>query len=590
MLVLEICISDLEKMRLRIGKYGPLLLESNGLVLLLDMVIGIQQRVMPQWLYIVLPTLLGILLATLLWQPRQMWYAYFLVVMTALTLWSVYALATNFTLIPFYDSYGEFIFSSILKENGQFTLNMPWPPTYPSPQLPSSYPLFSILTVTLTLINGVDLLHMALFMPFINSLATLLLIALFAKLFSDSKTSKFTILFLALLFFAISPDAIYDAMHFYHRGYSLFLCFMVLYFLGRTFCTKHTNIKFSCLLVFLALILPLSHSYYPLVYIIFLLCFTVFIYVARLFIKPKQAHTWPPLLIFLMAFASGFLWDLKTVSPGPLTSAFRNYVHRIANAAFQVIEVEKYEQKAIGIIPGSLMPKPFIYLLSVRDILVWASALIFIVILLYQFATNRNRDVKVLFLLCATASFAPLAITQFFVGIYETLGWRYYMMPLIMFFAAAFYANILEHRRFVSKVSISILVVLLVSTAFLGLYSHIYFPRQLYDPSIGFREIGQPSSAYINLRSFVEEHPIENGQLYSDYSYLLYVIMQPKDYDKIISSKPNIYFIEFIDFKIPLGYSSNEAIEEMAKLGSEIRVNYNKLLDSGLYSIYQEER
>ena len=211
----------------------------NGVVLLLIIVLGIQQNVLSQWTYLLLSTLLGVTFAVLIWQPKQQaQYAYFLVIMSALTLWSIHAIATNFTIIPFYDSASEFMFSRALEEEGHFMLNMPWPSYYPSPKLSSSYPLFSLLAVTLKLIIGVDLLHVAIFVPYVNGLASLLFVVLFVKSLSDSAPTKEMVFLLALLFLAVSPDMIYHSMHFYHRDYSLVLCFMTLYFLLKTYSSK----------------------------------------------------------------------------------------------------------------------------------------------------------------------------------------------------------------------------------------------------------------------------------------------------------------------------------------------------------------
>jgi len=79
-------------------------------------------------------------------------------------------------------------------------------------------------------------------------------------------------------------------------------------------------------------------------------------------------------------------------------------------------------------------------------------------------------------------------------------------------------------------------VVLLVSSSFVGLWAHRYAPIHLYDPSIGMSDVGEHKAVYSALRVFLNTHVTHGNvdKVLADDILLLYVILPPSEYAKIL--------------------------------------------------------
>jgi hypothetical protein len=192
--------------------------------------------------------------------------------------------------------------------------------------------------------------------------------------------------------------------------------------------------------------------------------------------------------------------------------------------------------------------------------------------------------------LCWMISFVPIVLSDYIRGWYP-LQFRYYMFPLIAYSFGLIYATAMETKIKASKVISFAILTFLIFISFLSPAWHIYYLRQLYDPSVGWKEVGYPNPEYVRLGKFLEVHPLGHGIILSDSKYPLAVTLPLERLSdvreiRVHYGESNTYIIEFLDFHIPLGYGSPESVRMLAELKERAVLDYCKVLDSGPYTIY----
>ena len=567
------------------------------LLLFISLVFVLWRGILLPWSYYLITIIVGIVFASLLLKKNRWQFSVFAVVFAVL-LWNLFGIVTNFSTTPFYDSYNELIFSNYLFEGGHFELSLMMLRlgVYRGVIDPSSYPLFSILTVSIASITGIDVFHTTFLMTILNGLAALMFIYIFSKVLLKKllPSSSINTLFLVLLIVVTSPDMVYNSMHFYHRHYSLILCFMTLYLLLKYSCSYIPQKPFAALTMFMLLILPLSYSYYPAVYIVFFF-FTALTYIHRTLFSGSHGYVTlkNSLTLFLLILISGFLWYFTITFPNTFVNTFIGYVENLLSPQSKIVEFDRVVNEAWTAIPRSLTPELFLPLLQLRLMLLLLPTLIGFLALVYQFFKEKGRiSREALFTLLCTVAFAPLITIDIYTGYWLSLEVRYYALPVIVFYAAAVYAVILANKRKIIRITVLASMALLVTLAFMSPYSHVYYPRQLYDSSLTFKEIGQPNPAYLNIKSFLEEHPLRNeSYILSDFQQLLFVVLPLEKYNFVWSlfyffGESRSYLITFLDLNPTLGYHASIALEMLAGLSSRLPIEYNKILDSYPYTIY----
>jgi hypothetical protein len=318
------------------------------------------------------------------------------------------------------------------------------------------------------------------------------------------------------------------------------------------------------------------------------------VYLLSAFIKGKYhgSNGRSLLLFFLIPFATAYLWNFQILHPSPVVSSLPSFISSLIHLKLSEAETREALQRGIPYLPRILTLKPLNTLLWLRDIILWFATPVMSMHLLYSLIKDKAYDKRKFFMLCSTSSFAVIFIT-FIVGGEHALNIRYYAMPIIIFYASILYSTFLKSKKLSIRVLTFFLLFFLSFMSFLSPYTHIYYPRHLYDPTIGFKEIGQPSPAYINLKPIIKNYlPQQHGLIMSDYPGLLFVLMDPKDYPSIEKlrletlSKRDMYIISFIDLRNPLGYTSPEALRKLVEIRAIVELDYCKVFDSGPYTIY----
>jgi hypothetical protein len=292
----------------------------------------------------------------------------------------------------------------------------------------------------------------------------------------------------------------------------------------------------------------------------------------------------------MIVLGAAFLWYLNAVYPCTLTWFFASFVHSLLFPKYKAGEITKIEGGVPYGINPALKPEPFTDLLAIRDLLLWVSALIGWVLLAYRFLRKGDVRAEVVFPLFVIASFVPIEIGFYIIG-GPMFEFRYLLMPLIVFLAAYIYTQLIMSRRHLCKLAVTLTIVFLTILLFLSPYTHVYFPRHLYDPSVGFKEVGHPKPEYIYIKDFLAQHKLVSKEILSDNRRLLTIVLEPDQwkYVKLLRTnfgKQRTYIITFIDFKPTIGYHSPRAINEIGEMRSAINSEYCKVVSSGPYTIY----
>jgi len=522
---------------------GVRIVRSNKLSIALSyifmsgIILSLVGQILLPWSYLIFSVLFSIMLMTFFFNPEQKTPTHYYIIVSVLMIFlpNIYNIGVRYQIINSYDAYQELMHVRILLNTGHNEVNMQWN-TYqgPSPVDSSVYPLFSILVVTLKLTTGMDLLHIAFIVPLINELVSMLFVMLILKTLLQGSAFNDKVLALAFLIFTISPDSVFTGMIFYMRTYSINLGFLILYLLFRI---SYTNSAFDSdrkkyigLFIFVLMLFPLSHSYYPVTIMIALVVLAVLgiglrIFLRESFVTHLNLHL--PKYAWLIALSANFLWNFQLVTGSIIAGALKVYFYILQHPDIGISEIKGYSTK-FWRISEILRPEPIVHILQVRDLVLWSPFVVNFVLRLYKFIKVRGKVTnKDLIILLVTSSFLPLTFSNIIAGkTVETLEIRNYAMPLFIFSSSTLFLNLMSKYRKAKFILLTLLGIITL-TAFASPYSHVFIPRQLYDPSIKFEEVGFPSPDYMEFRLFIEKHPLEKGLIsaFDAQGYISYLVL-----------------------------------------------------------------
>jgi hypothetical protein len=554
------------------------------------MIYALATKSVPLWLYITLSIAAGITLAILLMGRDQKRASIYVSMITlALILWNFHAIATHYNMIAFYDSYQELVHLKLILSEGHLKIGAYYPELGVGPGHSVYYPLLSLLASSFAMATGLDPLRVGVLLPFAPATLMLLSTFLIAKRLLANSKAKELALPLALLAFAVSPDMIYSSTHFYHRELSLALCFLLLYF-SIKYLLNELRVGHLFILILLISILPLSHSAYPSVYTVFFTTLTALCLLYRFLparLKGDEGKIKPTLIPALLLFAAGFLWNFTVNYPSPISYNLKGYINNILHPKFEVGDVARFQAQAAPVMPDVVRPWPWTILLHARDILIIAPLAIMGIAFAYKLAIGRLKDRVELVAMITMASFIPMISSDYIAGWYP-LFFRYYAFPLVAFSFGLLYGLLAKLKPM--RYGVSMLIVFLVSMAFLSPFWHVYYPRQLYDPSVEWKEVGFPNPYYVSFGDFAKSHEFNCKFTLSDFKELLATTLPVGDLERVRGldhyGEPNTCIVEFISLRPNLGYNSPEAVKIREAIRMRIDYDYCKVVDASLYSVY----
>jgi hypothetical protein len=185
------------------------------------------------------------------------------------------------------------------------------------------------------------------------------------------------------------------------------------------------------------------------------------------------------------------------------------------------------------------------------------------------------------------ASLIPMISSDYIAGWYP-LFFRYYAFPLIAFSFGLLYGSLARFKPM--RYGVSMLIVFLISMAFLSPFWHVYYPRQLYDPSVEWKEVGFPNPSYVSFGDFAKNHEFSCNLILTDFKGLLAATLPVQSLEKVRGldhyGEPNTCIVEFIGLRPSLGYGNPKDVEMMKTIRTSIDYEYCKIMDTSPYSVY----
>jgi hypothetical protein len=74
-------------------------------------------------------------------------------------------------------------------------------------------------------------------------------------------------------------------------------------------------------------------------------------------------------------------------------------------------------------------------------------------------------------------------------------------------------------------------IIFLINMVFLSPFWHVYYPRQLYDPLVEWKEVGFPNLSYVGFGEFSKNYRFSEGL--SDFKELLVVTIPVRNLERV---------------------------------------------------------
>ncbi len=570
--------------------------------LLCVLIISWATKSVPLWFYVVVSGATGVVLVSSIMffskQDKNRWIIYLLIILFGFSIWNFFALATNYDLIAFNDSYTEMVNLRLILDNGHINSANDYSNLVITPGESVNYPVFSSLAATFALATGFEAITIGTVLPIIVTVFSLFSLALFLNRLLQGSKIKNVVLPIALIVYLIAPSMLSDSVFFYHRELAFSFSFLLLYFLIK-YVTGEIKTVYRIMFVALLFLLPFTHSSTPYTFLTFLLTFVCLIFIARIIgkYKPNFALSFKiPVAAMLLLFGACFLWNFMLINSSSVSDGFTLVARNIFTNLFKP-QIETRLSEAIATsaaVPEVLRPLPWIILPQIRSFLLDVPLIIVSVFLAYRLLSHKASNNEVIALLFILA-FVP----RFVLGIlswWNIFIYRIYMFPMIAFSAGLLYGSILNYKtRILKALSYSIIVFLIV-IALLAPFGSVY-SRQLYDPTVTYTAADFPNPSYINIKELTNRHQFGDGAILSDFVGLLTVVLPTEQYTRIdrLSDKygaSNTYIVAFLELQAGSGVGDNwdPAVEkisnETALIRSTINDKYNLLVDAGPYTVY----
>ena len=526
---------------------------------------------------------------------------------------SVYYLATNYRVIPFWDGNWDFaVVETFIEEEKIFLISGQNPSTSilsgynPARMLLtySGWPFLHSLAFSLSKISGVDAFHISLALPPVISIISFLFIYLIVEkarssLGLDSRVTNF-----ALLIYATSADALFWQIQFVRQN----LGTMTLYIMMYTFYLSITNPthsrRYRLLTMFFAMALVATHHFTSFIMSSFLFVFFALQIIHQYFGRKKigrekfSAHRNPALLTFetalLMSTFLFFWWNYYETTiwrhVGPTLTRFLEVLSGARQFAYT---------PTLGHYPGVLTPLWATSLLRLRDILIYIPSLFGLFLIMFR----KKKTQHELFVMFSPLAFGLLAIINNFSIRVETFRIIMLALPLVALLSATFFSYFVKKvKRIGSPQFVTIVLGILILASFVGLWGHSFAPMHLYDPSVRFSEVGERNSDFMRVNDFFSQkiQVTHFDAIWVDDDAPLVLLLEPSEYNRILrlesdyiethSSKNlsvNELVCEFSDLNLYRYYAGKSSFVTPEQ-GETFQYELNQYFESSLARIYDD--
>lgn len=554
--------------------------------------------------YIIGAIVIGIILSiSILKNGFNSKLVFFQILLIFFLLRNVYYLSTR-SAIPFGDAYWDYAVEKIFLQQGSAdTIQAIVRPTEAGgiSQLTwySGWPVLHVFGIIFSLFSGIDLLYLNWVLPNFLALVSFGFIYLTVEKIRLKFNLSKKVTIIALLLYSVSPEAIFWQMQYVRQSLALALIAPIIYFVYILNFEKF-NLKSFFILVLLISVLSLSHHVTALTITIFLFLFSFIDIIVGLFGRWKKfgiifspiGGKWFQIFGWISLFFTFLWWNRNSAIIFPTISS------RLI-AFFENLGIERIYNQAIVNYPAVLTPDWVTPLLGLRDFLIFAPAIIGLLVIWRSHFGVRQK----FFLIYSIIGFGfVLAINVVFK--IEPLRILLFMMPFLGFLSAFVYSYIRLVTKKFTKIVVFTVMVLLIFSSFLGLWAHNFAPVHLYDSSVDSGDVGEANPDFIRLKPFFENYiNISNFEcVRADVIGRLVYLLEPQDYDRIKSfpidnleqlDGKSTLVCSFNDLNLYLYYGNiwspikvSEIDEVKLELKHHLESNFNLIYNDGSNSIW----
>jgi hypothetical protein len=447
---------------------------------------------------------------------------------------NVYYLGTK-NVIPFGDAYWDYAVEKIFLEQGHIsTIEGIVRPTEAGgiSQLTwySGWPFLHLLGISFSMVTGLDPLYLNWVLPNLLALASFVFVYLMLEKFRVRLNFPKRITVISLLLYTIIPEAIFWQMQFVRQSLALVLFVLIIYFL-YILSFESFDRRYFLILGILVLSLAISHHVTAFTLSLFLFLFSAFNIIAKRIggwkrlkwiVSPVRSDLFSNfgfLMFFLM-----FLWWYRNVS-----IIFPTIVSRLV-LFFESLGIEDFYSQVVITYPSVIRPAWVPLLLGFRDLLIYVPAIVGLLVLWRNKFNFREKFL----IIYSVLAFGFILLVNILLRI-EPLRIILFMAPFLVFLSSLAYDQIRHVSKTLGKIVVSLVIVLLICTSFLGLWAHNFAPIHLYDSSVDPDGIGETSPDFIRMKPFFEKRiNITHFQdVRADVISQLVYLLDPEDYDKI---------------------------------------------------------
>ena len=448
------------------------------------------------------------------------------ILIICLFLRSVPFIATHYGILPMGDVSYEYAVINTFSDEGRIFV-------IPGESLPqirltwySSWPALHSLSLIFSTILDVDPYFVPMILPLVFSLVGFLFLYLLLHALATGLKLNRVVIPLGLLLYAISPEAIYFGYKFVAQSLGVMLVLVEFYLLYKYIQTH--DLRIGALIILNAVLIVVTHHYTSFIFAGYLLIFSALALASGLLFRAwRRREIWSfrrePLFIGMLGLimaGSIFLWwsEVGTVIAGTAASG-------ASSAAAVLTGGEEFAPHLPATYyPEELVP-PWANLLWVRDFLIYIPVFFGFGWLLWERAKKKSAAAEEPsafgFLAISLVCFGGIFLFELFVSHIEPYRVVLIGLPFIALGSGVLYIKFLSK----SKWAVLIVLVLITTTSFLGLWGHRYAPIHFYSSSVSAEEVGE-------FMPFDERHWEAQGFLVQNFDL--------EEKDRILSDAPHL--------------------------------------------------
>lgn len=502
---------------------------------------------LPTAYYLVAVSLAALIIAQIL-TKRNSKSLVFQIALLVLFMNSVYYLATNYRIIPFWDGNWDFaVVKTFIQKEEIFVISGQEPstsllPGYGPARILATYsgwPLLHSLAFSLSQISGIDAFYIALALPPLISIISFLFVYLIVEKARRSLGLDTMVTNLALLIYATSAEALFYPIQFVQQNLGIMILYIAIYtFYLSTTNSTHSR-EYLGLTVFFTMALVTTHHFTS-----FIMASFLFVYFALQII---QAH-FSRIKIIRRALSEYRTPAIATLGIALLMSTFLffwwNYY---STSIWRQIDstLTRFLTVLLGARPFVYMPNPSYYpevltplwvtsLLTLRDVLIYISSVFGLFLIMFRKTEARQKS----FVMLSSLAFGLIIIIDNFTIRVEVFRVFMLALPLVALLGATFFAHFGKNwaKGIWRLLFVATVLVILILAAFTGLWGHNFAPMHLYDPSISPSEIGERNLDFMRVNDFFSQkiQATSFQVIWADDDAPLVSLLQPNDYNKIM--------------------------------------------------------